>query len=127
MFENGYMLMYPSGRYNSHFYSVDANGNTKELPCIYNDDTGLQLPLYSDGLFFTENKFYNIKGEVVIDMSEYAVYGQEFYDDSTSPYFVNGKCVFKFRNNGGTLYECVIDKKGNFIEEPRAIKDDNVN
>ncbi|MBO5281037.1 MAG: hypothetical protein J6B55_07505 [Clostridia bacterium] len=126
-YHDGYMLMYQSNRYNSNFYNVNTKGEITKLPCIYDSWVGLSFPAYSDGVFFAENKFFDILGNVVLDISEYDLYGSEYGEDSTPPYFVNGKCTIKFRNNGGTLYKAVIDKQGNFVEKPSKLIDDNKN
>lgn len=119
---DGFMLMYNSERYNSHFYRVNKYGEAEELPCIYSSVWSIGYPAYSDGVFFAEGKFYDIDGNVVLDISNYRLYGLEYNDRREPPYFVDGKCTIKFRNSGGTLYKAVIDKKGNYIEQPKKFE-----
>ncbi len=121
-YDDGYMLMYNSDRYNSHFFSVDKKGQLKELPCRYSSSWGIGYPAYSDGVFFAEGLFFDINGNAILDISNYNLYGQEYNDRREPPYFVGGKCTIKFRNNGGTLYKAVIDKNGDFVEQPQKIE-----
>lgn len=118
---DGYMLLYTSGRYNSPFYSLSSKGEIRKLPCKHSSSTSVGYPIYSDGVFFAEGAFWDIRGNMVLDISNYNLYGNEYNDDKIAPYFVNGECTFKFRNNGGTLYSATIDKSGNFIKQPEKV------
>ncbi len=78
---------------------------------------------YSDGLFAVNDKFYNLKGEVVIELSEYNVQNSltTSYDKSNdylSPnlVFQNGKCTFEMMNDQRTKYQITIDKTGKVID-----------
>ncbi|MBR2476705.1 MAG: hypothetical protein IKB50_01060 [Clostridia bacterium] len=120
---NGYMLMSKSESAISPnpYFSIDEKGTISKLPCVIDSWLHLNFSAYSDGVFFAEGKFFDIEGNVVLDISKYDLYGKEYGDSSEAPYFVDGKCTIKFRNDGGSLYKAVIDKQGNFVEEPTKI------
>ncbi len=114
---NGYMLMYNSFRYNDNFYSVDTEGNINKLPCIHSSWISYSgHPIYSEGLFFAEDKFFDIFGSVAIDLTKYDLCGE-----GTPPYFINGQCTIQFKNSGGSVYEAIIDRNGNFVGQPQKI------
>lgn len=120
---DGYMLMYNSDRYNSNFYSLSKTGGKKELPCKYSSTWGVGYPAFSDGVFFAEGKFFDIQGNIVLDISQYNLYGREYGDKRNAPYFEDGKCKIVFRNNGGSLFYAIIDKDGTFLEGPNPYEE----
>lgn len=69
------------------------------------------LGQYREGLFFAYDGFYNLDGERIIDLSEYA--GKI----NNQPYFKDGKCKLYAENENGTIFTAEIDKNGNFITE----------
>lgn len=85
----------------------------------------------SEGLFATYhrgskyncNGFYNINGEMVIDLNDYLIDIDPLYrDEHMSPalVFKNGKCSFNIYNDQGTEYIITIDKEGNVLESVKV-------
>lgn len=109
--ENGYMLMYNSNRYNSCFYRVDSEGTVSALP-VNHRVNDYRVSGYSEGLFFANGYFYDIFGNIHIDLTAYKI--------TNAPYFKNGECTICFKNAAGTLYTAVIDMTGKFIVDPVA-------
>lgn len=71
---------------------------------------------YSDGLFFFDEKFYDIDFNCAIDCSQYDI----LYDYDSVPFFEDGKCHLEVRQNG-KLWDVYIDLSGNIIGEPTEI------
>ena len=103
-------------------YFVACNLYDKNV-LIINSKTGVQktdiycgdftrLGQYSEGLFFAYDGFYNIDGDMVIDLTEYA--GIIINAPSFSS---NGTCELIAENQLGTAFKATIDLKGNFISE----------
>lgn len=109
---DGNMLMYNSSRYNSNFYRVDTSGNVFELP-VRHEVNDYPVSGLAEGLFYANGYFYDIEGNKVIDLTQYAII--------SAPYFSNGKCTFEFKNNMGTRYKATIDKTGEFISAPEMV------
>ncbi len=95
-----------------------------ELDSMDYIDTGIPRVDYSRTYAFSEGLmgfvsptntelqgFYDIKGNMVIDLSMYDIE----YEDNEYPNmsFSNGKCKFIMKNNNGTKYRLSIDKNGN--------------
>ena len=78
------------------------------------DFQGGKYGIYSEGVFFAGNCFYDLDGNIVIDLSEYSP--GKFRNE---PYFENDKCYLEITNNAGTEYYTEIDHEGNFIYEPK--------
>lgn len=111
--------------------------NTMEIknlnkPIDYNSYGGILyvLPI-SEGLFATYmigskyncNGFYNINGEMVIDLNDYRIDIDHLYvDEHMTPalVFKNGKCSFNIHNDQGTEYIITIDKQGNVLESVKV-------
>lgn len=82
--------------------------------------------MYSDGLIFVRRYsqrqvngnpgFYDLNGNLVIDMHEY-----HFYDYSGNNYaFKNGTCDILIYNDQNSLYKITIDKTGNVISSTKV-------
>lgn len=66
---------------------------------------------YAEGVFFSYDGFYDINGNLVIDLSEYAGLIKN------NPCFSNGECTLIAENENGTEFVAVIDLNGNFVSE----------
>ncbi len=74
---------------------------------------------YGDGLIYVDEIFYDNNGKKVLDFRDKNIYN--------SPVFVNGYALVRFKNDKGTDFCTIMDKKGNFIFEPKQIiSSDNV-
>ena len=114
-------------------YSTDISGNITEIISGVSYEkhayTGMQygwtdtnpyISRYRDGLFYFTDKhirgdkqgFFDIHGNMVIDLFDYTIqdYNYMFYD---------GYCLLSLRNDQNGRFYTVIDKKGNFMFEPR--------
>lgn len=78
-------------------------------------------PMSKDGLFaiygYHYLAFYNHSGKKVIDVSKYELAYKE-----QEIQFRNGECTFLIKNNGNSIYEITLDKKGKVID---SVKFDN--
>ena len=111
--------------------SMNTKGEIQELPCKYlSNKPAHEFPVYSEGLFYACSEerskpgFYDIKGNLKIDLSEYDV-ARIWYSDSqgvNAPYFENGQAVILFQNAGGNVFKAVIDKTGAFVGEPQKME-----
>ncbi len=70
--------------------------------------------IYAESVFFAGNCFYDIDGNMVIDLSAYSP--DQFRG---SPYFEDNVCRLELVNENGTIYETEIDHDGKFLYEPR--------
>ena len=85
------------------------------------------LGKYAEGLFFARPEsdkagFFNVEGEKVIDLDEYAELLTFTINVSNNwehvqPYFENGIATLTARKSQGTPYVATIDSDGNFITE----------
>lgn len=119
-------------KYGEKFRVLDAKTmkiKTINVSCDYDIDYAFP---YAEGLFacmnyssdVQTNGFYNLKGEKVIDLSQYTLAKNTYYSDCTGGYsgiyqslvFEDGKCTFKITNEVGTNYIVTIDKKGKVID-----------
>lgn len=123
--EDGYVSVETS--YSDKYYNVKIlNTTTMETTKIqipYDDADGNYSPL-SEGLIAVTDsflevdlartvvKFYDIYGNLVLDMSEFDICAYR----TQKIVFVDGKCTYKIRNNAGNYYEITIDKQGNVID-----------
>ena len=79
---------------------------------------------YSEGLFFmtcrrsmpdkTLSGFFNLNGELVIDIAEYG------YDTEADYRFVNGQCSFITSNDNGVEFKITIDKTGQILSSEQV-------
>ncbi len=108
--------------------TININGKITKLECEYlPNKPGHKFPVYSEGLFYAcstskgaKPGFYDIDGNVVIDLSKYDVgripYSLEM--GANAPYFENGLATILFSNNTSSVFSAVIDKTGTFVGEP---------
>lgn len=90
---------YLATRYRSHQFGYD------------------KLAVPSCGLIYCNRAFYNVKtGKMAIDLSEY-----NLTNDNLGMYSFDkdGTFTFTFYNPNRTVYIATIDKKGNFVKEPK--------
>ena len=112
MFHDGFCLMLPNNINDRLLYKVSKNGEKTVLRPASGDTIG---PV-SEGMFFNGAFFYNLDGEVEIDLSEYRIIGKSYY-------FVDGKCDIYFLNPADKTYMMTIDTSGRIITEPSANTD----
>lgn len=78
----------------------------------FGSDGNNNVGVYSEGLFWAFNGFYDLDCNLVIDLSQ--------YDIENTPYFSNGTCLLTISKNG-ELWNVHIDQSGNFLDEPTKI------
>ena len=131
-FQDGYSLFCESedafggGRLNA----LNTKGEITEFTCEFvPNKPGHNFPVYSEGLFYSctdkaaSPGFYDIEGNMVIDLSSYNM-GRIPYSSEmgvNAPYFENGQATILFANNAGSVFEAVIDKTGAFVGEPEKV------
>lgn len=121
IFIDGYYVASDSGWWKDNDCHVLIFNRTEDSVLIEDTeiycDTEMYLGRYSEGLFFSFDGFYDIDGDLKIDLSEYAglIINQ--------PYFQNGRCELVAKNPNGTKYEAVIDLNGLFISEFTKIEE----
>jgi hypothetical protein len=88
-------------------------GNYKEGLFYYGNDheTGGTAGFLKDSLKSYTRGFYDIDGNLTIDLSEYDIVG--------TPEFTDGYCMLSMANPQGSLFYTIIDKKGTRMFEPR--------
>ena len=106
-FHDGYLVT----RSDDLIKLVGSDGTVKQTDV---DFQGGKYGIYSEGVFFAGNCFYDLDGNIVIDLSEYSP--GKFRNE---PYFENDKCYLEITNNAGTEYYTEIDHEGNFLYEPK--------
>lgn len=112
--KNGYMLMYPSTRYNSNFSKVSADGEVTEIPVEYSSwYDGPEFSGIVNDQFFANGCFYDINGNLKLDLSEYQL--------TQIPSYHDGVYEIQFTNSVGTMWEATVDQSGNFVKEPEKI------
>lgn len=111
IFSDGYAVISGQGIQDIHGeYLVKAQDGGTDLPeMLYNTYR------YSDGLFFSQDtqKFYDIKLNEKIDLSEYNMVFWE--GDKDSYVFKDGYCGIEVENDAGTRFYGLIDTEGNWI------------
>lgn len=61
--------------------------------------------------------FYDLAGNLIIDMSEYAIVSNNVMDENLNNFsFKDGKCSLKVKNDQGSYYMITIDKAGEVLE-----------
>ena len=110
-FHNGYLVISATDKATSNVKIISRDGEIK-YPEISNG--GGHIGIYSEGVFFAGNCFYDIDGNMVIDLSQYSP--QQFKNE---PVFKDGKCYLEISNDSGTVYYTEIDHDGNFVYEPK--------
>lgn len=68
---------------------------------------------YAEEVFFSGNCFYDINGQIKIDMSKY---DPKYFQNE--PFFENGTCYIELDNGNGIIYHTEIDKSGQFLYDP---------
>lgn len=109
IFSDGYYVVSSDSRWDEYIIIVSPTTGKRETD-IY-CESPKYVGRYSEGKFFSYDGFYDIDGNKVIDLSEYAglIINQ--------PYFLNNECELIAKNSNGTKYKAVIDSDGNFISE----------
>jgi len=122
--DNGYGLISTSNHPNIRICSINRTWQMNELFSFSIGGTiGFpHLGNYSEGLFFyndynnhSRQGFYNINGNLVIDLSEYTIDLNDVYNIR----FTNGYCLLNLFNPQGDLFYTIIDTNGNLMFEPR--------
>lgn len=122
-FENGWLI--DPLRY-QYVAISNKDGNVYTIYPKLNDGNVISTAgKYRDGLFYgtdlyaKEGHFYDIYGDMAIDLSKYKIKHIAFKHDE--PYFSNGYCFLEIVNDQGSEWFTIIDKQGNFMFEPRKI------
>ena len=106
--QNMYELEYKLKSFNDG-YGIDSEG-------ILRDRLGnivlhnLSCGNFGDGLIYSKGGFYDITGNLVIDLSNLKLLKQ--------PIFYGGYAIIEMENEAGVSFVTVIDKSGNFCFEP---------
>ena len=117
------------GDYINGYLSFNGNGGCGIVDTHGNNIMKSDMPrlqcIYSQGLYYncTDNKFYNIEGECVIDLSQYDVKNPYKWsgtnDDRIKRYVFdeNGICSITINNPSGKEYNGLINTKGEWLIE----------
>ena len=129
-FQDGYLLFCEEDEFGGGtLNTMNPKGEIVELTCQYLPNKPMHnFPVYAEGLFYACSEkskpgFFDITGNMVIDLSEYAV-GRIPYSAEmgvNAPYFENGQATILFANNAGSVFQAVIDKTGAFVGEPQKV------
>ena len=131
-FQDGYSLFCEAedGFGGGSLNALTPKGEITEFTCKFvPNKPGHNFPVYSEGLFYActdkaaRPGFFDISGNMVIDLSSYDV-GRIPYSDEmgvNAPYFENGQATILFANNAGSVFEAVIDKTGALVGEPEKV------
>ena len=131
VFQDGYLLFCEEDEMGKGTLNVmNTKGEITELSCQYLPNKPMHnFPVYSEGLFYacSENSnsgFFDIEGNMVIDLSDYDMRGISYSSDVgiNAPYFENGQATILFTNNAGSVFKATIDKTGAFIGEPEKVE-----
>jgi hypothetical protein len=127
-FENGYGVFSPYAFQNTNVYSTDTAGNTRLIiENVPSASAGREyVGEYREGLFYlisgggrdAKTGFYDINGNLVIDLSEYTVV-HSARGRMMVPAFSGGYCPLVLQNAQGAHFYTVIDKTGRFLFEPK--------
>jgi len=128
VFQDGYALFCEEDVFGGGILNaVTTKGEIIELPCEYLPNKPMHnFPVYSEGLFYacSEKKstpgFYDIEGNLVIDLSKYDVARIPYSSRMgiNAPYFEKGQATILFANNADSVFKAIIDQTGNFVGEP---------
>lgn len=117
------------GDYINGYLSFNGNGGCGIVDTHGNNIMKSDMPrlqcIYSQGLYYncTDNKFYNIEGECVIDLSQYDVKnpykwsGTNDYRIKRYVFDENGICSITVNNPSGKEYNGLINTKGEWLIE----------
>lgn len=126
-FNDGYALCYDEDSTVYQLKTVDKQGNVNTLSCQYlQNKPRHDFPIYSEGLFFAntmDNKpgFFDIQGNLIIDLSEYEMDDVSYTAYFNAPYFKDGKAEILIENEGGSIFKGTIDKNGKLVGEPEKV------
>ena len=130
VFQDGYLLFCQEEELGSGtLNSMNSKGEITELSCRYLPNKPMHnFPVYAEGLFFANSEnskpgFFDIEGNMVIDLSEYEVSRIPYSSEMgvNAPYFENGQATILIANNADSVFRAVIDKTGALIGEPEKI------
>jgi hypothetical protein len=108
---------------NYDLYSVDTAGRINTIFTEFGTRGGI-LGDYHEGLFFFSNfenlqGFFDIDGNLAIDLSEYTIaFHFQFPDPQRYIWFNGGYALLYLDNPQGVEYFTVIDKNGNMMFDP---------
>lgn len=129
VFQDGYLLFCKEDEMGKgSLNAMNTKGEIVKLECEYLPNKPRHnFPVYSEGLFQANTEkskpgFFDIDGNLVIDLSEYDIGGP--YSDEmgvNAPYFENGQATILISNNAGSVFRAIIDKTGVLIGEPEKI------
>lgn len=129
-FQDGYLLFCEEDDLGKGtLNAVNTKGEITELPCQYLPNKPMHnFPVYAEGLFYANTEkskpgFFDITGNLVIDLAEYEV-GRIPYSDEmgiNAPYFENGQATILISNNAGSVFRGIIDKTGALVGEPEKV------
>lgn len=116
-FENGITAVEMKGATSSWVASLDKKGNLITLEGVKSNDTWIGK--YSEGLFFADGGFYDINGELQIDLSQY----NGKFISTNPPYFENGVSVMHLIGEDGNEYIIEINLQGEILSGPTIVEE----
>lgn len=109
-FTNGYTIKRKDGT----FSLIDTDCNITIIDVDdYTKISDSNIGIFSDGLICIGDSFYDAKGNKAFEFSRENV--------SNNPKFIDGYALVTFYN-GSNNYYTIMDKKGNFLFEPKEYK-----
>lgn len=115
LFKDGVYVASDAGHPGDTYFKVDEHVKLFTPETVTQTDvfckSSRYVGRYSEGLFFSYDGFYNLNGEMQINLSEYAglIINQ--------PYFENGTCMLIAENEIGTRFVAEIDSSGRYLTE----------
>jgi len=135
-FNDGYAMGVYRNKYQTYWYGylknnteykiavLDDYGNMKESDIVIDETTyildDLRPGLYSDGVFYFNNAFYDIEFNEVLNLRNKdwgRIYEEEY---GYRPYFQDGVCTLITLKNG-KYWKFDIDKEGEMISEAEEV------
>lgn len=133
-FHDGVVVTYRTYQYDRYLdhherqaVIIDKNGNITYIDAFMrpndwwfesSDDNpakgNMNVGIYRDGLLWAFGGFYDIEGNLVIDLSDYKI--------TNIPQFRGGICQLTIKKNG-KLWSVEIDKSGEFLSDPVSVSD----
>lgn len=108
-FENGITVF---GTSSGKVFRMTNRGETNEIEFDFDPGLFVKPQMYSSGMFFYKDSYYNAYGQKIIDLSKY-----ELSSDGPGP-FVDDRALIVIKNTSGKQYFTLIDKTGEFLFEP---------
>lgn len=103
--------------YNQKLAWLDKNFNITNI-VDDNIDISTAVGKYSDGVFYSDYKFYDLNYNVILDISD-KNFGR-IYTESHRPYFENGICkIITYKNS--KYWELSIDRDGDVVSAAKEI------